>query len=172
MDKVCVFLHGKESGPRGTKLGLMGDIATSLGWKEWHPDFSGLHTLQERAEVLRRLQLESHEVVLVGSSMGGLLAATEAPRYPHLRGIFLLAPAFFIPELHAEVLSMHETERVPVEVVMGWEDDIVNPQLIVGWGLHARANLHLVHDNHRLSGSHALIAAVFQSFLENLDGHR
>ncbi len=165
MDKVCIFLHGKESGPAGKKLSLLGDIARSQGWFPYHPDFTGLNTLEERAKVLDQLPRES--AVLVGSSMGGLLALLEAQKYPHLKGLFLMAPALGIPELYSGEIP---APSVPTEVVMGWEDDVVDAKVVVDWSCANDKNtvLHLIHDNHRLSESHELLGAYFTRFLARL----
>src|SRR5260370_23028113 len=59
-------------------------------------------------------------LVLVGSSMGGHVAAAAAGRV-QARGLFLLAPAFYMPGYEA-----HTPPGVscPTAVVHGWRDDI------------------------------------------------
>ena len=95
--RYVVFSHGKESGPWGTKISAMADVARSEGWQAESVDYRGVEEPQDRVTRLlsfcRDLQ---GDLVLVGSSLGGHVA-TSASVLLRAQGLFLLAPAFYMP---------------------------------------------------------------------------
>jgi len=92
-----IFSHGKESGPWGSKIQRLADAASSLGFEVESLDYTGIDDLDERAKILEnRMALEANPVVLVGSSMGGYVSTVVAMNRP-IAGLFLLAPALYMP---------------------------------------------------------------------------
>ena len=77
-----IFSHGKESGPWGSKITAMADVAKSLGCEVDSIDYSDTMDADVRADrLIDLLKAEgSEDVVLVGSSMGGYVAVS----YTHL----------------------------------------------------------------------------------------
>ncbi len=98
---VVFFLHGLESGPEGLKIQAMRAVAERLGWRTEAPDFRGMRDPVLRTRHLRTLLPVSEPVVLVGSSLGGYVAAHTAQRLASsampIQGLFLLCPAFDLP---------------------------------------------------------------------------
>ena len=94
-----VYLHGFASGPQSSKgiffqqrfaaLGVDVDLPDLAGG-----DFEGL-TLTSQLEIVDRRVAQRAPAVVIGSSMGGYLAALYAARRPGLfRALVLLAPGF------------------------------------------------------------------------------
>ena len=83
---LVVFSHGKESGPWGEKIRALAQVAESLGAQALSVDYreypAGIfHDQNAVGEADRRVaQLETlnlpahHQLVLVGSSMGGYVS--------------------------------------------------------------------------------------------------
>ena len=98
---VVFFLHGLESGPDGLKIQAMRAAAERLGWRTDAPDFRGMRDPVLRTQHLRSLLPASEPVWLVGSSLGGYVAAHMAQMLASepmpVRGLFLLCPAFDLP---------------------------------------------------------------------------
>mgnify|MGYP003520751101 CR=1 FL=1 len=94
---TVVFLHGLESGPNGLKIQAMRSVAEALGWRTLAPDFRGMPDPEQRTDYLLQ-QLPAGETMrLVGSSLGGYVAARAvelASSNTRIEGIFLLCPAF------------------------------------------------------------------------------
>ncbi len=69
-----IFSHGKESGPWGSKIKAMADLAESKGCEVDSIDYTDLVDEPDaRAErLIAVLQQETGPVILVGSSMGGV----------------------------------------------------------------------------------------------------
>src|SRR3989338_7791560 len=92
---VVYFAHGKGSGPWGTKISRLAQVAKEKGFAVESPDYSRTHDPDERVETLLKLKpLASRHLVLVGSSMGGYVSAVASSQLK-VKGIFLLAPVFF-----------------------------------------------------------------------------
>src|ERR1700674_3821983 len=93
---TVVFSHGKESGPWGAKITAMAAVVRDLGWAAESVDYRGLDDPGDRVRKLidRGKELE-HPLVLVGSSMGGYVSAAAVTTL-RARGLFLLAPAFYM----------------------------------------------------------------------------
>ncbi|MGE5798798.1 MAG: alpha/beta fold hydrolase, partial [Syntrophaceae bacterium] len=88
-----VFIHGLESSSQGVK---------GVFFRERYPDmiiedFSG--PLEERMEKLNRLLAGREDLILVGSSFGGLMAAIYAcENEKRVKRLILLAPALHVPD--------------------------------------------------------------------------
>jgi len=103
-------------------------------------------------------------LVLVGSSMGGHVSAAAAAR-TQSRGLFLLAPAFYMPGFEA-----HTPQDVscPTVIVHGWRDDIVPVDNSIRWAREHRAALHILESDHRLEDKIEEICSLLRSFLTDL----
>jgi uncharacterized protein len=92
-----IYLHGFASGPSSQKARFFRDRFAELGMGLDIPDlaegkFEQL-TLSGQLAVIERTAL-GDPVSLIGSSMGGYLAALYAARHPDVEKLVLLAPAF------------------------------------------------------------------------------
>ena len=171
-EPIVVFSHGKESGPWGTKITALAEVARGLGWRVESVDYRGIETAEGRLERLRdecrRLPMTP---VLVGSSLGGWLAAaaslTIGPVGAPARGLFLLAPAFDMPGLPL-LPPQAAPAALPTVVVHGWRDEIVPVAHGLRYAQVQRAETHLVDDDHRLIASLPAIGAWLSAFLVGL----
>lgn len=165
--QTCVFSHGKESGPWGAKIVALAAVARSLGVAVESIDYQGIDDPRERVEKLlvQGAQLPG-PLVLIGSSMGGhVSAAAEATSSLPVRGLFLLAPAFYMPGFEAHT---PRDVRCPAALVHGWNDDIVPVENSVRWAREQRATLTVLDSDHRLQDRIEDISALFRRFLESL----
>ena len=135
-DVLVVFSHGKESGPMGSKIRALIQVAENLGAKAVSVDYREypvgiFHDQNAAGEADRRIEQllstdlpERHQLVLVGSSMGGYVS-TVASRQMSVAGLFLLAPAFYLP---GYAIQEFEPSTSDTMVVHGWRDDVVPVQ--------------------------------------------
>ncbi len=161
-----VFSHGLESGPWGTKISSMAEVARSEGWQADSVDYRGV--TDPRVRVTRLLSFCRDirgDLVLVGSSMGGWVA-TSASALLHARGLFLLAPAFYVPGM--EELTA-KPAPCPKTILHGWRDDVVPVDNSFRFAREHGATLHLIDAEHRLQDELALINYLFEYFLVSLD---
>jgi pimeloyl-ACP methyl ester carboxylesterase len=164
-DETVVFSHGKESGPWGSKITALSAVARDLGLRVESVDYRGIDDPRERVEKLVAVGVTlPGPLVLVGSSLGGHVAATAAPRLS-VRALFLMAPAFYMPGFE------QFTPRglaCPVAIVHGWGDDIVPVGNSIRWAGEHQAQLHILDSDHRLENQIGAVGRLFKDFLENL----
>ena len=161
-----VFSHGKESGPWGRKISSLAEVARSEGYEAHSVDYRGLDDPRQRIARLVEFSKElSGSLVLVGSSLGGYVAVASASLL-HARGVFLMAPALYmpgLPELRQNVLDC------PTTVVHGWRDAVVPFDHSVRFAQSYRAALHLLESDHNLHNQIRVVQYLFEYFLIALD---
>jgi alpha/beta superfamily hydrolase len=96
--------------------------------------------------------------------MGGYVAAAAAAQFP-ARGLFLLAPAFYVPGYEQFV----PPPSCPATIVHGWRDDVVPWESSVQFAARSRIRLLLLDGDHRLTANLPEIAVIFRRFLDELD---
>ncbi len=163
--RTVVFSHGKESGPWGSKITAMAAAVHDLTVEAESVDYRGIDDPAARVAKLidTAVELEG-PLVLVGSSMGGHVSAAAAARVK-ARGLFLLAPAFYMPGFES-----HTPQDVscPTVIVHGWRDDIVPFDNSIRWAREHRAELHVLDSDHRLEDKIQDICRLLRSFLTGL----
>ena len=144
MDRDCVFIHGLESTSQGTK---------GVYFRQRYPgmligDYEG--PLKMRMSKLET-ELDSRtNLILVGSSFGGLMAAIYACRRPAMvKRLILLAPALNLPDFEPYLNTIMTT---PTIVYHGRSDDVVpfEPVLTIARKIFINLDHHLVDDDHSL----------------------
>lgn len=160
------FSHGKYSHPNSTKIAFLNKIAQEFGITTKSMDYTHTTNPEERVELLRKeiALVEEQPLILVGSSMGGYVSTVLASEKA-VEGLFLMAPAFYL-EGYAQ--QQFQPQTAHIEIVHGWKDATVPFEQSVLFGEKHAAQLHLVEDNHRLSGSHELLKELFRAFLRRI----
>jgi len=160
-----VFSHGKESGPWGSKITAMAAVVRDLGVAVESVDYRGLDDPSERVRKLIDAAAELKEpLVLVGSSMGGHVSAAAAGRL-RPRGLFLLAPAFYMAGYEEYT---PQDVACPTAIVHGWHDVIVPVENSIRWAREHRAALHVLDSDHRLEDQIEAICRLLPDFLTAL----
>jgi pimeloyl-ACP methyl ester carboxylesterase len=160
-----VFSHGKESGPWGAKITAMAAVVRELKLGVESVDYRGMDDPQARVQKLISAGLQLKDpLVLVGSSMGGHVSAAAASPL-NARGLFLLAPAFYMPGFEAHT---PQNVAVPTVIVHGWHDDIVPVENSIRWAREHQAALHILNSNHRLEDQIEAICSLLRAFLTAL----
>jgi predicted esterase len=158
-----LFAHGKESGPWGSKIIRLANLAEQHGFSTDSIDYSDLTDPDLRVErLLNTLKNETQDVILVGSSMGGYVSLVAAEQAP-VQGVFLLAPALYMSGYAKQTYSAHAN----IEIVHGWADDIIPPEHSIRYAKQHHCSLHLIAGDHRLNSSLEVVASLFESFLQN-----
>lgn len=162
---TIVFSHGKESGPWGTKIRAMAEQAKGLGCRVDSIDYQGMADPAARVDKLvaacRRVD---DTLLLVGSSMGGHVA-TAAAEEVGAAGLFVLAPAFYMPGY--EDLTP-DPPAMPMCIVHGWRDEVVPVENSLRFAATCNAELHVVDGDHRLTENIGDINYYLQRFIEKI----
>jgi len=143
-DSTRVFIHGLDSSSRGTKGSF---------FRERYPDmlmedFTG--DLQERMAQLEGFLVGRRDLILVGSSFGGLMATLfTCSHAASVRRLILLAPALGLVDL----TDYYSKQRfLPVTLYHGLYDVVVPPEPTrqIAERLFPNLDYRLVEDDHDL----------------------
>ena len=160
---LVLFAHGKESGPWGSKIKHLANIAEQHGAIVMSPDYSGTLDPDERLKMLLALPLPEHDsLILVGSSMGGYVS-TMATRTLRVRGLFLMAPAFYMPGYAVQDLAGVADHTA---VVHGWNDEVIPVEHSIRFCQLQKADLHILDSDHRLNSVLTELGCIFDYFLD------
>lgn len=162
---TVVFSHGQESGPWGTKIRAMAEAVKAMGCSADSIDYQGIADPTERVDkLIAAVSGIDDALVLVGSSMGGHVATAAADRL-NARGLFVLAPAYFMPGYEDLTPT---PPRMPISIVHGWHDDIVPVENSIRFAASCQATLHIVDGDHRLTANIDEINDYLRLFLDSL----
>ncbi|GAB6191015.1 alpha/beta fold hydrolase [Desulfocastanea catecholica] len=143
MHNTTYFLHGLDSSGSGTKGRFFARNFPHVVC----PDFTG--ALPERLQQLAKLVDDQRQLVLIGSSFGGLMATCYALAHPaKVARLILLAPAlnFAGYQPPAQLLS------TPTFLAIGEKDTVTPADLVVplAKATFADLHLHIADDDHLL----------------------
>jgi pimeloyl-ACP methyl ester carboxylesterase len=163
MKKLVIYNHGKDSIPWGEKTFQFAEVAKRCGYLFESPDYQAHSDPDKRVEQLLAMDLSGYDkVVLIGSSMGAYVA-TVASESIKPQGLFLLAPAFYLPGYRqAEFKPTAEDIRV----FHGWQDDIVPPENAWRFCQKHRIRLNLYDTDHRMLSAMPQLTEEFSRFLQ------
>src|SRR5690554_1436596 len=171
----CILSHGFESGPDATKVTALAEVCERLGWTHERPDYTDLDARQEISDLgdvptrVQRLLKRARgaaargPLVLAGSSLGAWISGHVSLHVP-VAGLFLMAP----PVRMGEAPPLEAAMDIPVSIVHGWDDELVDPANVVAWARRHRARLLLVDDAHRLERHVQASADAFAALLAGL----
>lgn len=146
-----IFLHGLESSSKGAKATFLRDLFPEM----MIPDFKG--SLSERMTSLHAVLAGQKNIMLVGSSFGGLMATIYAmENNSAVNRIVLLAPALNFPEFSNYALQMID---IPTWMIIGKDDTVtpVDEVLPVAQRIFSDLSYNEVDDDH-------FLAKTFRSF--------
>src|SRR6185312_7389908 len=114
MTRRLIYLHGFASSPASTKARYFASRLEALGFRVDIPaldegDFEHL-TITRQLSAIERLA-GGDPVSLLGSSMGGYLAAMFAWMHPEIERLVLLAPAFGLIRRWPETMGAERVEE-------------------------------------------------------------
>ena len=139
-----IFIHGLESNNQGTKAVYFRRNFPGM----LTPNFPG--PLGERMAKLREILSGQSNIIMVGSSFGGLMASIFAmENEPSVRRLILLAPAInlmeFTPYRERKIL-------MPVHIYHGRQDEVIPISDIeeVAKQVFSTLTFHAVDDDHYL----------------------
>ncbi len=162
---MVIFSHGQESGPWGTKIRAMAEVAKGLGCKVGSIDYQGIADPTERVDkLLSECAGITEPLILVGSSMGGHVATAAAATLGAV-GLFVLAPAFYM-EGYEDLTPA--PPGMQICIVHGWHDDIVPVDNSIRFARTCSATLNLVDGDHRLTGNLDEINEYLTQFIKTI----
>ncbi len=140
-----LFIHGKDGSSQGFKVQYLRRLYPSL----LAPDFPG--DFWQRMARLAQVIGDASGLTIVGSSMGGLMAAVYACQHPgRVDKLVLLAPALAFIDLAQTPLTPSAT---PTVIYHGRQDDVVPMEKThqVAEQLFPNLDFHMVDATHDLN---------------------
>lgn len=142
-----VFIHGLESSGQGVK---------GTFFRKRYPDMiieDFVGDLESRMEKLSRLLADKTDLILVGSSFGGLMAAIYAcQNEAKVQKLIMLAPALILYDFESH---LEKKIQIPTFVYHGTRDTVVPlvPVRDLAGRIFSNLKYHLVEDDHSLQST-------------------
>lgn len=164
MKPLVHFIHGKESGPWGSKITYLAQIVREMGYDVDSIDYSGTFDPESRVQMLAQSCAKRPATFFVGSSMGGWVALTASSVVP-VDGLFLLAPAVYMDDYPPHAVGCPGNA---IEIVHGWHDSLIPCQNVIRFSREQNCTLHLVDDEHRLQHRLDQVGEYLRAFLKRM----
>ena len=140
-----IFIHGQESSSQGNKAVFFKDLFPEM----IIPDFVG--DVGNRMSKLNEILKDKNGIIMIGSSLGGLMASLYAfQNQNRMKKLILLAPAINLSEF-SQYLS--KKLSLPVYIFHGKNDEIIplNPIQAIAERVFPDLTFTVMEDDHRLS---------------------
>lgn len=138
------FVHGLEGSSQGVKATLLRRQFPGMST----PDFRG--SLKDRMVQLNQLLDARSDWVLIGSSLGGLMATIYTCAYPkNVKKLVLLAPALILPEF---ANNLPPAVSTPTLIYHGSRDIIIPLEAVrpIAEKIFNQLDFRVVDDDHGL----------------------
>jgi pimeloyl-ACP methyl ester carboxylesterase len=162
---MLYFIHGYQSSPTGEKATLLQRTlhAIPITYHDGACENLKIATALRRiSEIIR----DDDHVVLIGSSLGGFLAASTALSHPSVKRLILLNPAIIPPDVDLGTISgmprsileemrdprlFEQKISIPIIILRGVNDDVVPDHWICRFALAQDATIYRYDDDHRFT---------------------
>lgn len=146
MKKTLLFLHGLDSSGQGTKGKWFAEHFPEMLIHDYHG------TLDQRLAQLQAVCGKDRNLILVGSSFGGLMATCFALHCrEQCKRLILLAPALNFDSYTPPQKKL----QVPTQLIIGKEDTVTPPDLVLPLAeqTFSRLSTAVLEDDHMLHAS-------------------
>ena len=162
---MLYYIHGYQSSPDSNKGTLFKERlnAKAIKYRDCEPEDLII------TDCLKCITSEietDDDVVLIGSSLGGLLAAKTALEHSNVKKLMLLNPAIIPPSvdintiqgLPLRILVEMKDNRLfenkldaEINILVGTKDDVIPVDWSVEFAIAQEASIHFLHDDHSFS---------------------
>ena len=164
-----ILSHGRGGSPNGVLMVPMAEVAKNYPIEVIRVNDEDItHEPEKRAnrliELVQSLPSEE-EVILAGFSMGGFCSVCAAEVCQNVRGLFLIAPALYLPHYPAR---KYRDDLINVEIIHGWSDDTVIYEHSLRYAKALNATLHLIAGNHVIRSQAFRVKEIFDNYLNRI----
>jgi predicted esterase YcpF (UPF0227 family) len=177
---MLYYLHGYQSSPSSEKGTLLKENlhAIPITYRDGAPeDLVISECLSRISDVIKKDQ----QVVLIGSSLGGFLAAATALTHPNVTQLILLNPAIIPPRTDLNTVPgmpyriLEEMmdprlfeQRIPasITILRGTHDDVVPDDWVIYFAKAQQATIQLYNDDHRFSKNLQKLPDIISELLQ------
>lgn len=119
-------------------------------------------------------------VVLIGSSLGGFLAASTALNHSNVTQLILLNPAIIPPQTNLDTIQgiprkiledmmdarlFKQKISAPIIILRGTEDDVVPDQWVFTFAQAQEATIRFLHDDHSFSKNLPILSDIISELV-------
>lgn len=156
--------HGRGGGPNDKLIAHLAREGQQHGFTCERIDDRDTQNPDTRAaRLLERAQTFADGCILVGFSMGGYASVLAAEQSANVRGLFLIAPALYLPRYQQ---NRYRHDLPHVEIVHGWDDGVVLYEHSLRFARESDAPLHLLPGDHLLHTQIPVIRRLFAQYLQ------
>jgi len=140
-----IFIHGQESSSQGNKAVFFQDLFPEM----IIPDFVG--DVSTRMSKLNKILFDKKGLIMIGSSLGGLMASLYAfQNQDRMKKLILLAPAINLSDFSP---YLPKKLALPVYIFHGENDEIIplKPIQAIAEKVFPDLTFTVMKDDHRLS---------------------
>ena len=177
---MLYYIHGYQSTPDGDKGTLFKEKldAIAIKYRDCAPEELVISDCLKRiSEVIK----DDANGVLIGSSLGGFLAASTAIDNSNVKELILLNPAIIPPstnldDLHGmprNILEEMIDKRLfqkklgtNITILCGTEDDLIPKSWIIKFAIAQEAIIKFIYDDHRFSRNIQKLPAIISSIIK------
>jgi predicted esterase len=145
LNNHTIFIHGQESSSQGNKAVFFRGFFPEM----IIPDFGG--DVSTRMSKLNEILMNKKGIIMIGSSLGGLMASLYAfQNQARIKKLILLAPAINLPDFSP---YLSEKLMLPVYIFHGKNDEIIPLKSIqvIAEKVFPDLTFTVMDDDHRLS---------------------
>lgn len=162
---MLYYIHGYESSPYGTKGVLFKEKlgAIPIKYRDCNPEEI---VISECLDLIYNDIKNDKKAILIGSSLGGFMAAKTALIKKNVKKIILLNPAILpswididkIKGMPRRILQevfdkklLEEKISASIHIFAGTEDEVVPNEWVLEFAKAQEATVRFLHDDHRFS---------------------
>ncbi|HEC81920.1 MAG TPA: hypothetical protein ENI42_05815 [Thermoplasmatales archaeon] len=161
---MLYYIHGYQSNPNSRKGTLFKEKlgAVAVKYRDCKPEELRIKDCLNR---IKKTIKNDDNIVLIGSSLGGFLAAETAYDIHTVKHIILLNPAvlpYNIPtsqvDLPPRIIEEMRDKRLfeqkipaKVTILMATDDEVIPKEWIINFAMAQEATIIFLHDDHRFT---------------------
>lgn len=162
---MMYYIHGYKSNPNSSKAILFKEKLNAIAIEYHHGSPEDLIIFQSLKRIAQQIG-QDKRAVLIGSSLGGFLAAEVALENPTIKSLVLLNPVVIPPSqdvnvLHGvpnRILSEMKDERLfrdkihsELTILVATDDEMVPRGWTLEFAMAQEATVRFLHDDHRFT---------------------
>jgi len=173
------YIHGYQSSPESTKGLLFSKTlqAHAVQYRDGKPEDLDIPRALHRISTIVN---KDEQCMLIGSSLGGFLAAKTAQTHPQVTHLFLLNPAILPPGTNIELITdvpqsiiqhmydeslFHQPISAQTVIFLGTLDTVVPNNWGIAFAKAHQSILRFLHDDHQFSNYVKQLPSLISSFL-------
>jgi len=176
---MLYFIHGYQSTPNGEKATLFKESlhASPINYQDTSPEEIRIsHCLEKISREIKN----DPSVTLIGSSLGGFLAASTALNHPNVTRLILLNPATIPPETDLETIEgmplrilqeminpglFSQKITAQITILRGTQDTVVPDRWVFRFAQAQNATIQFFDDDHRFSKNLSRLPEIVSALL-------